>query len=169
MLMSNSLDLPCVPVLPCFVTFPLTIFLSFLFLYLCLPAASFIAYLSPSIYVPYMLTSPYVQVNESMYSWYMGLLCCSKSWVGIVYSSRRSILHTCIHYCYVRLLIALVPTDDLLFILTQDGQVNNNSMDSTHVMQLLSKHRPEFQSFSAKHAAQLEKYLLEENEQRFDA
>ena len=44
----------------------------------------------------------------------------------------------------------------------QDGQVNNNSMDSTRVMQLLSMHDPDFQSFSAKHASQVELYLLEE-------
>jgi hypothetical protein len=42
-------------------------------------------------------------------------------------------------------------------------------MDSTRVMQLLSMHDPDFQSFSAKHALQVELYLLERSELWFDA
>ena len=47
-------------------------------------------------------------------------------------------------------------------------QVNNNSTDSIHVMRLLSMHDPDFQSFSAKHASQVELYLLEQSKQWFD-
>jgi len=51
----------------------------------------------------------------------------------------------------------------------QDGQVNNYSMDSTHVMQSLLLHDLGFQSFYAKHASQAEQCQSEENEQWFDA
>jgi hypothetical protein len=48
-------------------------------------------------------------------------------------------------------------------------QVNNNLMHSTHMIQLLLLHDPEFQGLSAKHALQVEQCWLEENEQWFDA
>jgi hypothetical protein len=66
-------------------------------------------------------------------------------------------------------LALLNPPPVPLPFLVQDGQVNNNLMDSTHVMQSLLIHILPFQSFSAKHASQVGQCLLKENEQWFDA